>query len=212
MNHKTRFMLVILGVFAVSNAAVVFTGHRHAVRQEPWEQTELVKKWRERVSDMIAERHQIEAITVMRNYLRHSPGDGSIRRMLGKVLFEIGRYEEARETYYAALLNDRDDFVSRNNMGVVLMKLGYLRDAIRELKDAFDASEQGVFVAANLVYCYERSGDRKNAARFRASMQEGMRHGGDDLIPEDALVLDAEAIRAMQARVASERGAAHERP
>ena len=212
MNNKTRFMLVILGVFAVANAAVVLTGHRHAARQGAEEQTELVKKWRERVSDMIAERHQIEAITVMRNYLRHSPGDGGVRRMLGKVLFEIGRYEEARETYYAALVNDREDFVSRNNMGVVLMKLGYHRDAIRELKDAFDASEQGVFIAANLVYCCERSGDLTGAARFRAAMRAGMRNGSDDLIPEDALVLDADAIRAMQARVAAERGASPERP
>ena len=206
MNKKTRFLLTILGVFAAANAAVVFIG-RHFARQDVREQTELVKKWRERVSDMIAERRQQEAITTLRNYLRHSPGDGEIRRMLGKVLFDSGRFEEARETYYAALLKDPDDFVSRNNMGVVLMKLGRERDALRELEDAFNDSEQGVFVAANLAFSYDLVGDRANAARFREVMRSGARNNTEELIPEDALMLDAEELRKLQILAAAERTA-----
>ena len=206
MNNKTRFLLAILGAFAAANAAVVFTG-RHFARQDLREQTELVQRWRERVSDMIAERRYQEAITALRNYLRHSPGDGEIRRMLGKVLFDVGRYEEARETYYAALLKDPDDFVSRNNMGVVLMKLGREKDALRELEDAFNDSEQGVFVAANLAYSYDLAGDRANAARFRKIMSDGVRNNTEELIPEDALMLDAEALRKLQSLAALERTA-----
>lgn len=197
MNKKTRFLLAMLCVFAAANAAVVLACHAFA-KQEVRGQTELVKNWKERVSEMIEESRRHEAITALRNYLRHYPDDGGIRRMLGKVLFDTGRYGEARETYYAALLKDPDDFISRNNMGVVLMKLGRERDALRELNAAFDASEQGVFVAANLAYCHERSGDAAGAARFREIMRKGLRNSAEELIPEDALMLDPEAAKHLQ--------------
>ena len=207
MNSKSRHLLVLLVVFAVVNAAVLLTGTGGSAQRDVWEQTELPAKWKERVLKMIGDNHHQEAITALRNYLRHVPDDGNMRRLLGKVLFDSGRFEEARETYYAALLKDPDDFVSRNNMGVVLMKLGRERDALRELEDAFNDSEQGVFVAANLAFSYDLVGDRANAARFREVMRSGARNNTEELIPEDALMLDAEELRKLQILAAAERTA-----
>ena len=207
MNKKTRFLLAILGVFAAANAAVVLVGRRvaaHDVR----EQTELVKNWKARVNDMIEDRRQQEAVTSLRNYLRHAPDDGNMRRLLGKVLFESGRYGEARDAYYAALLNDPGDFVARNNMGVVLMKQGHAEDALREFKEAFDASGQEVFIAVNLACWYGISGDTASAGNIWNAVREGVR-GGEVMIPEDALMLaSGETIGKLQKNGGVEKKAA----
>ena len=187
MNSKSRVMLAILGVFGAANAAVMFTGRRGPVQQNAWEQTELPARWKSRVNRMIGEGHRQEAILMLRNYLRYAPADGDMRRLLGKLLFEEGRYEEAYDTYYAALMNDSGDFVARNNMGVVLMKLGRREEALLELKDALDASGEEPFIAANLACCSDPSGDLP---------YDLVPPAGD---PDDALILmDAEKIRTAQ--------------
>ena len=199
MNSKSRHLLVILVVLAVVNAAVLLTGTGLSTQRDVWEQTELPAKWKERVLKMIGDNHQQEAITALRNYLRHVPDDGNMRRLLGKVLFESGRCNEARDAYYAALLNDPGDFVARNNMAVVMMKLGYAEDALREFKEAFDGSGQEVFIAANLARWYELSGDAVSAGNIWNAVREGVRVGGEVMIPEDALMLaDVEKIVALQ--------------
>lgn len=201
MNNKSRFMLAILGVFGAANAAVMFTGRGASERQNVWEQTELPGKWKSRVFRMIGERHRQEAILMLRDYLRHASADGDMRRLLGKMLFEEGRYDEAYDTYYAALMNDPGDFVARNNMGVVLMKQGRREEARRELKDAYDASGEEPFIAANLVCCDESSDDVPHdpISPF--------------MIPEDALMLaDMSKIGAAQKNVAAAPPAAEKIP
>ena len=208
MNSKTRCLLVILGVFTVVNAAVLLTGTGLSARRDVWEQTELPEKWKERVFKMISEHRRQEAITTLRNYLRHAPDDGNMRRLLGKVLFESGRYDEARDAYYAALLNDPGDFVARNNMGVVLMKQGHAEDALREFKEAFDASGQEIFIAANLLCWYKNSGDTAGAGNIWNSVRDGVR-GGEVMVPDDALMLaSAEMIEKLQKNGSVEKKAA----
>ena len=199
MNGKGRFMLAVLWAVAAANAVVVLTGKGVPKQRTPWENTSLQENWKSRVLNMIGEGHRQEAILMLRSYLRYVPDDGDMRRLLGKLLFEVGRYDEARDAYYAALMNDPDDFVARNNMGVVLMRQGKLEDARRELKDAFDASEQEVFVAANLACCRERSGDAVGAENIWRVVREAVRNNGDAMIPEDALLL-ANAENIIRAR------------
>ena len=207
MNGKSRFMLAILGALAAANAAVVLTGKKLPEQRNSWENTELQERWRHRVIKMLGDGHRQEAILTLRGYLRHAPDDGNMRRLLGKVLFETGRYDEARDAYYAVLMNDPGDFVARNNMGVVLMKQGKTGDALREFRNAFDASEQEVFVAANLACCLEQSEDAPGAENIWRAVREGVRNNGDLMIPEDALMLaDAETIRRAQKTTAAGKG------
>ena len=204
MNGKSRFMLVIFGIFTASNAAVLLTGRSVPARQNVWEQTELPAKWKSRVSTLIGEGRRQEAILMLRNYLRSAPDDVNMRRLLGKVLFESGRYDEARDVYYAVLMNDPGDFVARNNMGVILMKQGHRDDARRELEDAFNASAQESFIAANLICCYERTGNTAEAANVWKTVREAARQGGMLTISDDALMLaDAETLGRLQ-RIVSE--------
>lgn len=191
MSNKSRCLLVILVILAAVNAAVLLTGKGLSGRRDVWEQTELPAKWKERVHNMIGEHHYQEAIAALRNYLRHAPDDGNMRRLLGKVLFDSGRYDEARDAYYAALLNDPGDFVARNNMGVVLMKQGLAGDALREFREAYNASGQESFIAVNLAGWHMLAGDAAGA--------NGVWNGvGEVMIPEDALMLaDVEAVRSL---------------
>ena len=209
MNKKNLCLLVILGGGAAANLAVVLAGKGFPAQHEVWDQTELPAQLKERVIQMIGDRHYPEAIQALRNYLRYDPKDGDMRRLLGKVLFDSGRYDEARDAYYAVLLNDPDDFVARNNMGVVLMKQGRVNDARRELKDAFDASGRELFVAANLAKSYEQSGNSAEAGKIWNSIREDVHDSGGVVIPDDALMLaDAETIKKLQ----SVRSTAAERP
>lgn len=199
MNGKSRVMLVIFGVFIASNAAVLLSGRSVPARQNVWEQTELPARWRSRVSTLIGEGRRQEAILMLRNYLRSAPDDVNMRRLLGKVLFESGRYDEARDVYYAVLMNDPGDFVARNNMGVILMKQGLRDDARRELEDAFNASAQEGFIAANLICCYEQTGNTAEAANVWKTVREAARQGGGLMVSDDALMLaDAETVRRLQ--------------
>lgn len=199
MNGKSRFMLVIFGIFTASNAAVVLTGKAVPARQNVWEQTELPSRWRARVSNLIDEGRRQEAILMLRNYLRSVPDDVNMRRLLGKALFESGRYDEARDVYYAVLMNDPGDFVARNNMGVILMKQGLRDDARRELEDAFNTSAQESFIAANLIWCYEHSDRTAEAENIRKTVREAMRQGGGLTVSDDALMLaDAETVERLR--------------
>jgi len=198
--------LAIMGVCAAAHAVVVLSDKGLPKQQDVWDRTDLPAKMKERVSDMLGDRRHQEAIQTLRNYLRYYPQNGDMRRLLGKVLFDSGRYDEARNAYYAALLNDPEDFVARNNMGVVLMKQGRGEDALREFKDAFDASGQEAFIAANLAICHERTGNSAEAASLRDMVSEG--GSGELTIPEDALMLaDAETVRKLRAgkKTAAER-------
>jgi Flp pilus assembly protein TadD len=190
MNGKSRFMLVILGVFTASNALVVLSGKSASARQNVWEQTELPARWRSRVSNLLGDGRRQEAILMLRNYLRSAPGDVNVRRLLGKVLFESGRYDEARDVYYAVLMNDPGDFVARNNMGVVLAKQGLWDDARRELEEAFNASAQESFIAANLGCCHELAGNRAEAANVWKSVREVTSEGDGVMAPDDAFMLE----------------------
>ena len=190
MNGKSRFMLVILGVFTASNAAVVLFGKSAPARQNVWEQTELPARWRSRVSNLLNDGRRQEAILMLRNYLRSAPGDVNVRRLLGKALFESGRYDEARDVYYAVLMNDPGDFVARNNMGVVLVKQGLLDDARRELEEAFNTSAQESFIAVNLGCCHELAGNAAEAANVWKTVREVTSDGDGVMAPDDALMLE----------------------
>ena len=188
MNRKGRFLLLALAFLIAVNAAVVLAGRSAAPRNAEAERGKLSAKWKKRISDMVEARQYQEAIPTLRNYLRHAPDDVGMRRVFGKVLFEAGRFAEAEDAYYAALMNDPEDFVSRNNIGIVMMRRGRVRDALRELKYAFETSGQELFVAANLIRGYELCGRAAEAAAVRRSLR-GVVGASGAAIPDDALML-----------------------
>ena len=190
MSRRERILLVLLVLCLFLTMAVIFS---HGVANDQGnalEQEMLLEEWKSSVSDMVRQQRYREAVPTLRNYLRHAPKDSGMRRLLGKVLFEIRRYREAGDVYYVALLHDPEDFVARNNLGVVLAKQGKLQDSLRELREAFGSSERELFVGANLARVYELSGDPRAAGEVWRSLSGAARGAGEAQIPDDALILD----------------------
>lgn len=194
MSRRERILLALLMCGLFLTLAVVFS---HGVTNDQGnslEQEMLLEEWKSSVEEMARQQRYREAVPTLRNYLRHAPKDSGMRRLLGKVLFEIRRYSEARDVYYVALLHDPEDFVARNNLGVVLAKQGKFQDSLRELREAFASSEQELFVGANLARVCELSGDPRAAGEVWRVLSGAAR--GEVQIPDDALILDNAALAA----------------
>jgi|GEM_PF-2998381 len=179
---------LLLGCLLLTAAVVLGHGGADEQRNVP-EQEALLIEWKSSVADMVRQHRYREAVSMLRNYLRHAPRDRGMRRLLGKVLYETRRYAEARDVCYVALLHDPDDHVARNNLGVVLAAQDRLPEALRELREAFAGSGQELFIGANLAKVYELAGDPRSAGEVWQVLSGTVRDGEAD-IPEDALILD----------------------
>ncbi len=190
MSRRERVLLALLMCGLLLTLAVVFSHGATNDQSNTLEQEALLEEWKSSVAEMVRQRRYREAVPTLRNYLRHAPNDSGMRRLLGKVLFEIRRYPEARDVYYVALLHDPEDFVARNNLGVVLAKQGKLQDSLRELREAFVSSEHELFVGANLARAYESAEDPQAAGEVWRVLSGAARGADEVQIPDDALILD----------------------
>lgn len=189
MNRREWVLFAMLAAALAATAAVVLGYSAPVVSPNEAEHEKMLATWKSGVSAMVRERRYREAVPTLRNYLRYTPGDGEARRLLGKVLFELRRYPEAGDVYYVALLNDPGDCVSRNNLGVIFALERRWQDALRELREAFEASGQELFIGANLARCCGLAGASDEARKIRHLVAEGTRRDGELQIPEDALML-----------------------
>ncbi|MGD0963534.1 MAG: tetratricopeptide repeat protein [Candidatus Acidiferrales bacterium] len=119
----------------------------------------------------------------------------------GVALYQMGRIEEARDAFFAAVQLDPLNGISRYNLGCVLEEQGEIEDAIRHLRRAAKAMPAHADVHFNLALAYERKNERRLAreqwslylryapngpwaeqARARLK-QYGPRHKGAEPIP-----------------------------
>jgi Flp pilus assembly protein TadD len=189
MNRREWVLFAMLAAALAATAAAVLSHTAPVVPANEAEQEKLLAAWKNGVSTMVREHRYREAVPTLRNYLRYAPADNDVRRLLGKVLFEIRRYAEAGDVYYVALLNDPNDCISRNNLGVLFALGRRWNDALRELREAFENSGQELFIGANLARCCELAGETNEARRVWHIVAEGTRRDGELPIPEDALML-----------------------
>jgi tetratricopeptide (TPR) repeat protein len=83
---------------------------------------------------------------------------------LGVALYQMGRNEEAREAFLAAVQIEPSNGIARYNLGCVLEEQGRLAGAIEHLSSAARLMPAHADVHFNLALAYEKSGDR-NLAR-----------------------------------------------
>ncbi len=81
----------------------------------------------------------------------------------GVALYQMGRIEEAREAFFAAVQLDPLNGISRYNLGCVLEEQGEFEDAIRHLRRAAKAMPAHADVHFNLALAYERKNERRLA-------------------------------------------------
>jgi tetratricopeptide (TPR) repeat protein len=82
---------------------------------------------------------------------------------LGVALYQLGRTEEARAEFFAAVQLDPLNGISRYNLGCVLEEQGELEQAINHLRRAARAMPAHADVHFNLALAYEKHGQRQLA-------------------------------------------------
>jgi tetratricopeptide (TPR) repeat protein len=87
--------------------------------------------------------------------------DAHINR--GVALYQMGRVEEARDAFHAAVQLDPLNGISRYNLGCVLEEQGDLDEAIRHLRRAASSLPGHADVHFNLALAYEKKHDRRLA-------------------------------------------------
>jgi tetratricopeptide (TPR) repeat protein len=87
--------------------------------------------------------------------------DAHINR--GVALYQMGKIEEARAAFFAAVQLDPLNGISRYNLGCVLEEQGEIEDAIRHLRRAAKSMPAHADVHFNLALAYEKKNERRLA-------------------------------------------------
>ncbi|MEE9155132.1 MAG: tetratricopeptide repeat protein [Gemmatimonadota bacterium] len=86
------------------------------------------------------------------------PEAGSVHRMLGRALYQLGDEESSIESYRQAIVIDDQDTWSMNNLGLIYIKQERFEDALLPLARATELDDGVVVFLNNLGTALERTG------------------------------------------------------
>jgi tetratricopeptide (TPR) repeat protein len=101
-----------------------------------------------------------QAVECYREVLSLAPEWIDAHINLGVALYQLGRVEEARDQFAAAVQLDPLSGISRYNLGCVLEEQGHIDEAIDHLRRAARAMPGHADVHFNLALAYEKRGER----------------------------------------------------
>lgn len=104
-----------------------------------------------------------QAIESYRQVLAIAPDWIDAHINLGVALYQLGKIDEAREEFAAAVQLDPMSGISRYNLGCVLEEQGQIDEAIEHLRRAARAMPGHADVHFNLALAYEKRGERELA-------------------------------------------------
>ena len=104
-----------------------------------------------------------EAVEHYRKVIDLTPSWIDAHINLGVALYQLGRGEEARAEFLAAVQLDPLNGISRYNLGCVLEEQGDIDEAIEHLRRAARALPAHADVHFNLALAYEKRGERREA-------------------------------------------------
>jgi tetratricopeptide (TPR) repeat protein len=81
----------------------------------------------------------------------------------GVALYQMGRIEDARAAFFAAVQLDPLNGISRYNLGCVLEEQGEIEEAIKHLRRAAKAMPSHADVHFNLALAYEKKNEQRLA-------------------------------------------------
>lgn len=107
--------------------------------------------------------HLAQAVETYERVLELAPDwiDAHINK--GVALYQLGRVEDAKTAFLAAVQLDPLNGISRYNLGCVLEEQGEIEDAIRHLRRAAKAMPGHADVHFNLALAYEKKNERRLA-------------------------------------------------
>ncbi len=106
------------------------------------------------------------AEALLKELLIQEPSQPMALRLLGRIYYETGRYEEARCIFVKLIERNDFDAPAHNNLGQVLVRLGRYEEAQKELKTALEINPSSPLVYLNLSNLYSAMGNTEEARRY----------------------------------------------
>ena len=126
----------------------------------------MVRQWRELAMRLYRSHDYRDAELMLNRVVKAEPEDFFASRALGRIYMETGRYALADKLYRELLVVRPHDAVSRNNLGVALIRCNKIEAGIRELKIASRIMPYAPYITGNLAEAYQRLGDAQQAEYY----------------------------------------------
>ena len=112
-----------------------------------------------------------DALVRIENARELDPEAGSVHRMLGRALYQLGDEEGSIESYRQAIMIDDQDTWSMNNLGLIYIRQERFEDALLPLARATELDDGVVVFLNNLGTVLERTGHfAASRETFRAAL------------------------------------------
>ena len=187
MVNRGRFfvLLGILIVVAGATGTVILTHPNSANVPASPAGMQIFFHWKNRITELIREERFIEAKQLALRMRHVFPNQPLPERLLGRICYETGRYDEAAKIFQTLLLRSPGDAVSRNNLGMTLLRLQRYEQSLRELRIAAEMLPNEGYVRYNLEQVARLAGIRGSRLPLPELTPEGRRR-----LPVEVIVAD----------------------
>ena len=197
MVNRGRF-LVLLGILiAVAGAtgAVIFTHPTGASVSAAPVGMQIFFHWSNRITSLMREEHFVEAEQLALRMRHVFPNQPLPERVLGRIYYETGRYDEAAAIFQVLLLRSPGDAVARNNLGMTLLRLQRYEQSLRELQTAARILPEDGYVRYNLEQVAGLAGFRNFRLPLPELTPEGRRKLPVEMIVADFMLPEGGNLR-----------------
>lgn len=163
-------LFLMLIAFGTVSVILLYPEH-HERNSDEIDDPKTVRQWRELAVQLYRSRNYRDAELMFKRILKVSPADFFSRRALGKIYLETERDADADELFRALLIARPFDTVSRNNLGVALVRQNKIEAGIRELQIAHRLGAGTAYISANLADAYRRLGDSEKSGLYWQQLQ-----------------------------------------
>lgn len=157
--RRNLFLLAAVLAAVVYGTAFVAENTVAPVRSESAREGRkaYLRSLQSKLHDALTERRYDECELLIRRILKLAPENRNIQRAAGMIYYRNGKLNEAENILRNLLLRHPDDLLCRNNYAMVLLARGR-REALPELKKAFEDSGHSEFIAENYLYAGRKLG------------------------------------------------------
>jgi tetratricopeptide (TPR) repeat protein len=151
ISQKRRSMVLIGALFLIVSATGIVIVMNPAVSKNTEEQLpgRLRILWESKLEKNMHEKNFATAEELAARILRYFPADTKTRRILGRIFYETGRYDEAAEIFRFILMQSADDAVAYNNLAMTLFRQQRYEHSIRELQKARELVSDQIYIYYN---------------------------------------------------------------
>ena len=190
MKTSQRNLLILLSLLCAVFCGTLLVLSLVSVPRRPAETAEdsraYLRSLQMRLVELVQKKEFSEAEIVFRRIRKRSSKVRVIQRLGSVVFFHNGKLNDAENLLKSLLLRAPDDYICRNNYGMVLFAKNR-REALAELRKAWLDSGKLAFIGKNFQQC---------SKKFNVQLPETLFAGDkpNPVIPPDAVIFAEEKI------------------